>query len=66
MQSTPQISDFQKIKRQKISWLCLILINTKVQSSFKWLSGRHTETNALRDELKDNCKEDYDSAAHWK
>ena len=39
MQSTPQISDFQKIKRQKISWLCLILINTKVQSSLKWLSG---------------------------
>ena len=36
-QSTPQISDFQKIKRQKISWLCLILMNRKVQSSLKWL-----------------------------
>ena len=38
-QSTPQISDFQKIKRQKISWLCLILMNRKVQSSLKWLLG---------------------------
>ena len=33
-QSTPQISDFQKIKRQKISWLCLILMNR----TLKWLS----------------------------
>ena len=38
-QSTPQRSDFQKIKRLKISWLCLILMNRKVQSSLKWLSG---------------------------
>ena len=34
-QSTPQISDFQKIKRQKISWLCLILMHR----TLKWLSG---------------------------
>ena len=34
-QNTPQISDFQKIKIQKISWLCLILMNR----TLKWLSG---------------------------
>ena len=28
--------------------------------------GRHAETNALRDYLKDNCKQDYDSEANWK
>ena len=39
----------------------------------KWCSlpwsgsrGRHAETNALRDDLKDNCKQDYDFAASWK
>ena len=29
---------FSENKRQKISWLCLILMNRKVQSSLKWLS----------------------------
>ena len=30
---------FSENKRQKISWLCLILTNRKVQSSLKWLLG---------------------------
>ena len=37
-----------------------------VQSSLKLLSGRRAETNALRDDLKDNCKRDYLSEANWK
>ena len=48
-QSTPQISDFQKIQ-DKISWLCLILMNRKVQSSLKWLlvSSRRDKRLAWR------------------
>ena len=43
-QSTPQISDFQKINKQKISWLCLSLWNKMVHSSLQWPSGSsHTD-----------------------
>ena len=66
-QSTPQISDFQKINRQKniltvfhsyeIKWCSLTCIEPR---------DRHAETNALRDDLNDNCKQDYDSDANWK
>ena len=66
-QSTPQISDFQKINRQKniltvfhsyeIKWCSLTCIEPR---------DRHAETNALRDDLNDNCKQDYDSEANWK
>ena len=66
-QSTPQISDFQKINRQKniltvfhsyeIKWCSLTFIEPR---------DRHAETNALRDDLNDNCKQDYDSEANWK
>ena len=37
-----------------------------VQSSWKWLLGRHAQTNALRDDLKDNFNEDYDFALNYK
>ena len=66
-QSTPQISDFKKINRRKnistvsysyeIKWCSLTCIG---------LRDRHAETNALRDDLNDNCKQDYDSEANWK
>ena len=36
-----------------------------VQSSLKWLLGRHAQTNALRDDLKGNCNEDYDFALNF-
>ena len=41
---------FSENKRQKISWLCLILMNRKVQSSLKWLlvSSRRDKRLAWR------------------
>ena len=65
-QSTPQISDFQKINKQKISWLCLSLWNKMVQSSLKWPSGSSRTDKRLTDHLKDNCKQNYDSKENWK
>ena len=37
-----------------------------VQSSWKWLLGRHAQTNALRDDLKGNFNKDYDFALNYK
>ena len=41
---------FSENKRQKISWLCLLLMNMKVQSSLKWLlvSSRRDKRLAWR------------------
>ena len=67
-QSTPQISDFQEINRRKN-----ILTASKFPYEIKCCSlpcsGARdctTETNDLRDDLNDNCKQDYDSEANWK
>ena len=66
-QSTPQISDFQKIDRRKN------ILTVSYSYEIKWCSlpysgprDRHTETNALRNDLNDNCKQDYGSEANWK
>ena len=66
-QSTPQISDFQKINKRKN------ILTVSYSYEIKWCSlpcrGARdctTETNALRDDLNDNCKQDYDSEANWK
>ena len=66
-QSTPQISDFQKINRQK-NILTVFYSYEKKWCSLTciWPRDRHAETNALRDDLNDNCKQDYDSEANWK
>ena len=66
-QSTPQISDFQEINRRKN------ILTVSYSYEIKWCSlpcsGARdctTETNDLRDDLNDNCKQDYDSNANWK
>ena len=64
-QSTPQIRDFQKTNKQKMSWLCLSLWNKMVQFSLKWPSGSSRRDKRLADHLKDNCKQDYDSEENW-
>ena len=65
-QSTPQISDFQKINRQK---KLTVFYSHEIKRCSLTCSGprdRHAKTNALRDDLNDNCKQDYDSDANWK
>ena len=65
-QSTPQISDFQKINRQK---KLTVFYSHEIKRCSLTCSGprdRHAETNALSDDLNDNCKQDYDSDANWK
>ena len=64
-QSMPQLSDFQKKKQTKN------ILNVSNSYEIKWCSlprsgswGHHTETKALCDELKDNCKQDNNSAAN--
>ena len=67
-QSTPQISDFQKINRRK-NILTVSKFSYEIKCCSLPCSGpwdRHAETNALRDDLNDNCKQDYDSEANWK
>ena len=66
-QSTPQISDFQKINKRKN------ILTVSYSCEIKWCSlpcsgprDRHTETNALRNDLDENCKQDYNSEANWK
>ena len=66
-QSTPQISDFQKINRQKN--ILTVSYSHEIKRCSLTCIGprdRHAETNALRDDLNDNCKQDYDSEANWK
>ena len=65
-QSTPQTSVFQERDRPK-------KILTDIFVWKKWCSlpwsgswGRHAQTNALHDDLKDNCNEDYDFAINYK
>ena len=53
---------FRKEIDQKKSWLTYSY--EKEWCSLPWSGswGRHAQTNALRDDLKDNCNEDYDFA----
>ena len=57
---------FRKEIDQKKSWLTYSY--EKKWCSLPWSGswGRHAQTNALRDDLKDNCNEDYDFALNYK
>ena len=64
-QSKPQTSVLQKRnlpkKKSRLSYSCEIK-RCSLPWSGSW--GRHVEANALRDDRKDNCKQDYASEAN--